>query len=106
MLLPFFVWQNKKLKSVNPEDVMFLVTEKNYTKIVLSNRTFHMVRSSLAAALKRLPANVFIRTDRAFGVSILYIDNIARDHLTIGEDVIPIGKQYYEGVIKKLHIIE
>jgi DNA-binding LytR/AlgR family response regulator len=106
MLHPFFVWQNKKLKSVNPEDVMCLVTEGNYTKIVLSNRTFHLVRSSLATALKSLPANMFIKTHRAYAASILYIDNIARDHLIVGGETIPIGRQFYNGLIAKIHIIE
>ncbi|OQP62227.1 LytR/AlgR family response regulator transcription factor [Niastella populi] len=106
MLHPLFVWQNKKLKSVNPEDVMCLVTEGNYTKIVLSNKTYHMVRSSLSTALKSLPANMFIKTHRAYAASILFIDNITRDHLTVGGEIIPIGRQFYQGVIKKLHIIE
>lgn len=85
---------------------MCLITEGNYTKIVLSNKTFFLVRSSLSTALKRLPANMFIKIHRAYAASVHFIDNVARDHLTVGGEAIPIGKQFYNDVIAKLNIIE
>ncbi|HUP13387.1 MAG TPA: LytTR family DNA-binding domain-containing protein [Niastella sp.] len=106
MHYPFFVWQNKKLKNVDPEDVMCLATEGNYTKIVLSDKSFFLVRSSLSTALKKLPPKMFIQTHRSFAASIFFIDNVARDHLTIGGEAIPIGKQYYSAVIKQLNVID
>jgi DNA-binding LytR/AlgR family response regulator len=106
MQKPFFVWQNKILKSVDPEDVMFLCTEGNYTRIVLSNNTYFMVRSALAGALKKLPPDMFVKTHRSFAASIYFIDNIARDHLTVGENSIPIARRYYKPVIDRLNVIE
>jgi DNA-binding LytR/AlgR family response regulator len=106
MHTPFFVWQNKKLKKVDPEEVMCLATEGNYTRIVLSDKSYFMVRSSLSTALKKLPPKMFIQTHRSYAVSIFFIDNIARDHFTIAGEAIPIGKQYYSSVIKQLNIID
>ena len=106
MLTPFFVWQNKMLKSINPEDVICLFAEGNYTKIILSNKSYYMVRSSLSAALKKLPPGMFVKIHRAFAVSIYFADNIARDHLTINGQSLPIGRQYYKSVIEQLNVIE
>jgi DNA-binding LytR/AlgR family response regulator len=53
MLKPFFVWQNKVLKRISPADVMCLFTEGNYTKIILSDKSVYLVRSSLSSALKK-----------------------------------------------------
>lgn len=106
MLKPFFVSQNKVLKSINPEDVMCLYTEGNYTKIILSNKSFYLVRSTLASALKKLPPEMFIKTHRSFAVSIYFIDNVARDHLTVGDEPIPIARQYYSTVVRQLNIIK
>lgn len=106
MQKPFFVWQNKVLKSVSPVDVMLLVTEGNYTKIVLSNESYYHVRSSLAGALKKLPPDMFIKIHRSYAVSIHFIDNIARDHLIVAGEAIPIARQYYKPVMEKLNIIE
>lgn len=106
MQKPFFVWLKKKLRSIDPEEVMVLATEKNYTKIYLSDDTHCMVRTTLTNALKKLPPDMFIRTHRAYAVSIFYINNIEKDALTIGEHPIPIAKRYYKSVIEQLNIIE
>jgi DNA-binding LytR/AlgR family response regulator len=106
MLNPFFVWQNKVLKRIDPGMVMCLMTEGNYTKIFLSDHTFYMVRSTLSGALKKLPPEMFIRIHRALATNINFIDDIAKDHLILGGESIPIGKQYYKTAIKRLNIIE
>lgn len=106
MLKPFFVWQNKILKRVDPRQVICLSAEKNYTKIFLSDKTFYTVRSSLSGALKKLPPEMFIKIHRSLVVSIYFIDDIARDHLIIGGESIPIGREYYKTSILKLNIIE
>jgi DNA-binding LytR/AlgR family response regulator len=105
MLKPFFVWQNKTLKSVNPREVMCLETEQNYTKVILSDKSYYMVRSTLASALKKLPPDMFIKTHRSYAASIYYIDSVARDHLIIGDESIPIARQYYRSVMEQLIII-
>jgi hypothetical protein len=106
MLNPFFVWQDKVLKRIDPEMVMCLETQGNYTKIFLSDHTFYMVRSTLSGALKKLPPELFIRIHRSLAVNIYFIDDIAKDQLIIGGESIPIGKQYYKTSIRKLNIIE
>jgi len=105
VLKPFFVWQDKVLKKIRPEEVMLLATEENYTRIYLSDRTHYIVRSTLAGALKKLPLDVFIRVHRSYAASIFYVDTVERDHLTIGGTTIPIARQYYKSVIDQLTII-
>ena len=106
MLNLFFVWQNKVLKRIDPAQVMCLFTEGNYTKIFLSDKTYYLVRSSLSGALKKLPPEMFIKINRSTVASIYSIDLIAKDHLIINEEPIPIGKQYYKKAIRQLNIIE
>jgi DNA-binding LytR/AlgR family response regulator len=105
MLKPFFVWQNKVLKRVDPGQVMCLATDGNYTKIFLSDRTYYLVRTSLSGALKKLPPEMFIKIHRSLVASIYFIDDIARDHLIIGGETIPIGQKYYKTAIERLNII-
>jgi DNA-binding LytR/AlgR family response regulator len=106
MQKPFFVWQNKVLISIRPEEVVYLSTEGNYTMIYLSNKTHCIVRSTLSGALKKLPPEMFIKTHRAHAVSVYFIETIAKDHLTISKKPIPIARQYYKAVINQLNIIE
>ncbi len=106
MLKPFFVRQDKMLKKINPRDVIGLATEGNYTRIFLADRSYYMVRSTLSNALKKLPPDIFIKTHRSFAASVYYIDIVYKDHLLVGEEPIPIGKQYYKSLMDKLTIIE
>ena len=106
MLTPFFICQKTKiLQKIDPAMVMCLYTTKNYTKIFLSNKKFYEVRTSQAAALKKLPKGMFIKTDRKTVVSIFYIDYIAKDHFILGEESLPISLQFYKSAITKLNII-
>ncbi len=106
MLKPFFIWQNKLLKRVDPAEVMCLSTIKNYTEIVLSDNSTYMVRSSLARAIKKLPPDMFIKIHRSLVVSIYFIDDIDRDHLIIAGEPIPIGRGFYKKAISQLNIME
>jgi DNA-binding LytR/AlgR family response regulator len=106
MLRPFFVRHNRVLKKIYPEDVICLSTEGNYTRIFLTNKSFYMVRSTLAAALKKLPADIFIKIHRSFIVSVYHIDSVHRDYLVVSNENLPIGKQYYRSLIEKLNVIE
>ncbi len=107
MIKPFFVWQNKVLKSVNPENVVCLLTEGNYTKVFLSDKSFYLVRSTLSRTLAKLPNDIFIKIHRSFAVSVYFIDEIAKDHLVIlGNEVLPVSRQYYQSFVGQLNIIE
>ena len=106
MLKPFFVRHNKVLRKINPEDVMCLSTEGNYTRIFLANKTYYMVRSSLSGALKKLPPDIFIKIHRSYVASVYHIDGIHKDHLLVGDEPLPIAKQYYKSLIDRLNIIE
>ena len=106
MLKPFFVWQNKELKKINPEDVICLSTEGNYTRIYLADKTFYMVRSSLWGTLKKLPPDIFIKIHRSFVASIYHISSINKDYLVVRDEALPIAKRYYRSALAKLNIIE
>ncbi|OQP39249.1 hypothetical protein A4D02_18170 [Niastella koreensis] len=106
MLQPFFVWKDKKLIRIDPVHVMFLKTEGNYTKIILSNETYFMVHASLSTVLKKMPEEMFIKTHRSWAASIFYIETIDRISLVICNNVIPIARQYYKTVLEQLNVIE
>lgn len=107
MLKPFFIWQDKVLKSIDPEKVFLLLTEGNYTKIWLVDEANpYLVRCTLADALSKLPSDIFIQVSRSIAASIFYIDYIDKDHLVMLGQAVPIGKQYYKALVEKLDVIE
>ena len=105
MMKPFFIWQDKTLKRINPLEVVCLITEDNYTRICFPDKTNYIARSTLSGILEKLPADIFIRVRRSFAVSVFYIDDIGKDHLIIGDTPIPIARQYYDHLLNQLQII-
>jgi DNA-binding LytR/AlgR family response regulator len=65
-----------------------------------------MVRSSLSAMMKKLAPDMFIKVHRSLVASVYFIDDIAKDHLIIKGESLPVGRQYYKTAIKQLNVIE
>ena len=103
--IPVFIWQDRVLKKINPDDIHCLVTVGNYTNIFVAPDKRVMVRCTLNNALKKLPAGEFIKTNRSYAVSIYYIQEVARDHVKIEGIDIPLSKRYYKPLIAKLSVI-
>jgi DNA-binding LytR/AlgR family response regulator len=83
MLKPIFIRDDKALRKIHPEEVLCLSTEKNYTRIFLTDDTYYMVRSTLTSALKKLPSDIFIKIHRSYVASLLHIEDIYKDHVII-----------------------
>lgn len=105
MQKPLFVRLERILLKLNPHEVAYLETDKNYTRICFPDKTCYMVRSTLSATLKKFPPGLFIQTDRAHAVSLLHVAEIGKTHVAVAETAIPITKQNYEELLKQLEII-
>ena len=103
--MPFFIRMDRLWKRIDPLNVMVLESNGNYVRIYLSDGTQYDVRSTLKAALKKLSPEIFIQTHRTTIASVFYIDDILEDHLVIGGHPVPIGDEFYDAFIKKLHFI-
>jgi len=106
MLKPFFIRVERALIKIHPEKVVGLQTVGNYTKIYVDNDTFYMTRASLATALKKMPADMFIKINRSYAISINHIIEIHRDMVRVGDIYLPITKQHYKMALEKLIILE
>lgn len=105
MMKPFFIKYDRKVIRVIPEEVTGFDTERNYTRVYLTNGSYHMVRSTMINMLRKVPPNVFVQVHRSYAVSIYHVDYLLRDHLLIGEEIVPVSKRYYPSLVKKLNVI-
>ena len=105
MSKPLFVWREKTLVRILPEQIAFLATEKNYTRIFMIDQSFFMVRATLSGAMKKLPHDMFIRIHRSFVVSTLHLESIHKDHVEVLGEPIPVARQYYQPLLSRLSVI-
>jgi DNA-binding LytR/AlgR family response regulator len=106
IIIPVFISQNKKLVNINPYDIAFLHAQNNYTKLYLTEQRTFTLRSTISTMMTKLPKDIFVQIHRSFAVSILHIDDIEKETLRVYEEILPIGKQYYEGLIEKLQVLK
>lgn len=105
MLKPIFVWQDRSLKRIQPEQIICLSIEKNYIRIFLTDQSELMVRSTLANAMKKLPKELFVKIHRSHVVSLLHIDSIFKDHVLLLGAPVPVARQYYAGLLKRVNVM-
>jgi DNA-binding LytR/AlgR family response regulator len=103
---PLFFRIDGVMKKIDPDEIMFLETAKNYVKFFSLN-SYLLVRTTIDDALLLLPAGQFFKVHRSYAVSVNHINEIATDFLTLtGVDwTVPISRQYYTQFIRQLTII-
>jgi DNA-binding LytR/AlgR family response regulator len=108
MTPPFIFFRHRgALEKVNIDEIVLIEAKKNYIKFWLPE-TDYVVRSTLQAALSRLPEKQFLRVHRSWAVSINYIGKIERDSLFLKdlETEIPVSRQYYREIVKQIFILD
>lgn len=105
MLKPLFVWHERSLKRIIPEQIICLSTEKNYTRLYMTDQSVIMLRSTLASAVKKLPKELFVKIHRSHVVSVLHIENIFKDHVLLLGMPVPVARQFYPALLKRVNVI-
>lgn len=87
-----FIKSEYKIVKVKFDDILFCKGMKDYIQIYVNGKTNPIVTlKSLNAFETRLPAHKFIRVHRSYIVSLLHIDSISKNEISIGKEIVPIG---------------
>jgi DNA-binding LytR/AlgR family response regulator len=103
----FFFRQERQLKKINPDEIIYLEAAKNYTKLYTATETY-LARITLLEAMKLLPENKFLRVHRSFAVAADHIDVVKRETIqlaTIPVEV-PVSRIYYVAFTKQFIILD
>lgn len=73
----------------------------NYTKVITTTETI-TVREKISDLLQSLPKDYFLQVHKSFAVAVKHIKSIEGNRISIGNDVIPIGKIYKTNIIQLL----
>lgn len=97
----FFIKDKKRLIKVRAEDIFWVKAEGAYSQLVAKTQTYFL-SSNLGTLEEKLRGHYFIRVHRSYLVNFQHIDSIEEDVLSIGEDRIPMGKNYKEEFYRRL----
>lgn len=96
------VKQGKKTLKVNVDDILYCEAKGNNTFIFLTDNTYIEIYSTLTKLLNDLPKELFTQVHRAFIVNSKKVTAVENNLLHIGNQKIPVGGNYKDGLQKFL----
>ncbi|MBG6129587.1 DNA-binding LytR/AlgR family response regulator [Aquimarina sp. EL_43] len=96
-----FLHSNKKYIQVVIDTIQYMEAAGNYTKVITTTQTI-TVREKISDLLESLPKDYFLQVHKSFAVAVKHIKSIEGNRISIGNDVIPIGKIYKTNIIQLL----
>ncbi|MFC5624522.1 LytR/AlgR family response regulator transcription factor [Algoriphagus winogradskyi] len=96
-----FIRESGWLKRLFIKDIQWIKVEGVYTH-VYSNSKLHTLRCTSRDIFNKLPKSLFFQVHKSYFVNIFKIDALKRYSLKIGNDVLPIGKTFYNKLLDKL----
>ena len=96
-----FIRESGWLKRLLIKDIEWIKVEGVYTH-VYSNSQLHTLRCTSKDIFSKLPKSLFFQVHKSYFVNIFKIDALKRYSLKIGNDVLPIGKTFYNKLLDKL----
>lgn len=97
----FFIKDKKRLVKVRAEDIYWVKAEGAYSQLATKNQVYFL-STNLGTLEEKLHGHHFIRVHRSYLVNFQHIDSIEDDVLSIGDERIPLGKNYREEFYRRL----
>lgn len=90
-----FVKSEYKIIKIRLDDILFCEGLKDYTQIYLEGKSQPVLTlQNLKNFSQRLPEERFLRVHRSYIVSLLHLETISRNEISIGKKTVPIGNSY------------
>jgi len=99
-----FIKAEGKLVKLNPEDIVFIESMRDYVKFVTQSQKY-VTYSTLKNLEEKLSKTTFLKVHRSYIVNINKIDDIRGNTIYLQGNQVPIGKGHKEEVIKRLNIL-
>ena len=90
----FFIRHEGRYVKVDFQEILYIEARKNYTRLVMDERTTVMVLVTLKQWEKLLPADSFCRVHRGYIVAINKVMSFDNKYAYLADEKICIGEQY------------
>lgn len=101
----FFIKQNDLFHKIKQDEILYLMSDKNYTEVHTKNKRF-VVRGSIKNVSEKLDPNQFLRTHRSYVVNFDEIDAINSAYIVINDVKIPMGVSYRSQLLDKAKFLK
>ncbi len=99
-----FIKDKFKYTKLNISDILWIKSDGNYLEIQTTKKE-ELIRATLTNFIERLNSDLFFRTHKSYIVNLDYLSKIETNYVTIVASKIPITKNYYDELVKKLNVV-
>lgn len=96
-----FVRHKEKMIKITLADIFYIEADRNYSRIFTKEKEY-LLTITLKAVEEKISAKLFLRLHRSFIVNIAHIDEVAEDHVTVGQKRIPLGIGMRDVLLKNM----
>lgn len=84
-------------------DIRWIKSDGNYLEIHTTENKPAVIRASMGTFMERLDGN-FLRCHKSYIINLQHVSRIEASHVAIGDDKIPISKNYSDEIFRRLNI--
>ena len=99
-----FIKDKFKYTKLNIGDILWIKSDGNYLEIQTTKKE-ELIRATLTNFIERLNSEMFFRTHKSYIVNLEYLSKVETNYVTIVSSKIPITKNYYDELVKKLNVV-
>jgi DNA-binding LytR/AlgR family response regulator len=85
------------------DDIRWIKSDGNYLEIYTSTLKPALIRASMGSFMERLGDN-FLRCHKSYAINLQHLTKFETHSVTIGNETIPISKNYSDELLKRLNI--
>ena len=97
-----FIRENGWLKKIITSDIEWIKAEGSYTHIFVKGKQYTL-RNTVKEVIQKLPQNQFARIHKSYIVNMKKVDALSSTAVKIENIEIPVGRNYYQGLLKNIN---
>jgi len=85
-------------------DILYIEADRNYSQVFTRQKEY-LLSLTLKAIEEKLSVDTFVRIHRSYIINVLQVDEVAENHVIIGQKAIPMSPLLKDNLLKKLQTL-
>ena len=99
-----FIRSRDKMIKIMVPDILYIEADRNYSQVFTRQKEF-LLSLTLKAIEEKLCVDIFVRIHRSYIINILQVDEVAENHVIIGQKAIPMSAVLKDNLLRKIQTL-
>jgi DNA-binding LytR/AlgR family response regulator len=99
-----FVRHHEVMVKIIIDDIYYLEADRNYCQVYTKTNSYLLV-NTLKNMENKLPPQQFQRVHRSYIVNLKHINEVAQNHITVEDKILPLSKELRKDLLDRLRLV-